>query len=65
MTPLNSTELAAEPQTPPGSVPAQAVASKPALPSLPESFRTIPVAHGASWLKKVLAFAGPGYLVAV
>jgi manganese transport protein len=35
------------------------------LPSLPEAFRTIPIAHGASWLKKVLAFAGPGYLVAV
>jgi manganese transport protein len=34
-------------------------------PSLPESHRTIPIAHGASWLRKVFAFAGPGYLVAV
>src|SRR5450432_2976420 len=36
-----------------------------ALPSLPESHRTIPFLAGASRLKKLLAFAGPGYLVAV
>jgi manganese transport protein len=35
------------------------------LPSLPEAHRSVPIAHGASWLRKVLAFAGPGYLVAV
>jgi manganese transport protein len=35
------------------------------LPSLPESHRTIPVHAGIGWFKKVLAFAGPGYLVAV
>jgi len=35
------------------------------LPSLPEAHRTIPFSSGASWLRKVLAFAGPGYLVAV
>jgi len=35
------------------------------LPSLPEVHRTIPVASGASWFRKILAFAGPGYLVAV
>src|SRR5258705_4787503 len=34
-------------------------------PSLPESHRTIPIAPGLSWFKKILAFAGPGYLVAV
>jgi manganese transport protein len=34
-------------------------------PSLPEVHRTIPIAAGASWLRKILAFAGPGYLVAV
>jgi manganese transport protein len=34
-------------------------------PSLPEAHRTIPIAAGASWLRKALAFAGPGYLVAV
>src|SRR5467141_190362 len=36
-----------------------------ALPSLPESHRTIPFSSGASCFRKVLAFAGPGYLVAV
>jgi manganese transport protein len=36
-----------------------------ATPSLPESHRTIPIAQGASWLRKIFAFAGPGYLVAV
>jgi len=35
------------------------------LPSLPEAHRTVPVAQGASWLRKILAFAGPWYLVAV
>jgi manganese transport protein len=35
------------------------------LPSLPESHRTIPIVPGIGWFKKVLAFAGPGYLVAV
>src|SRR5580698_7403398 len=37
----------------------------PTLPSLPEAHRTIPIAQSASWLRKILAFAGPGYLVAV
>ena len=35
------------------------------LPSLPEAHRTIPVAPHLSWFRKALAFAGPGYLVAV
>jgi manganese transport protein len=35
------------------------------LPSLPESHRTILIAPDASWFRKILAFAGPGYLVAV
>jgi manganese transport protein len=35
------------------------------LPSLPESHRSIPISHNASWFRKVLAFAGPGYLIAV
>src|SRR2546422_2803182 len=33
-------------------------------PSLAEVYRTIPVGEGA-WWRKALAFAGPGYLVAV
>jgi manganese transport protein len=35
------------------------------LPSLPESHRTIPFSSSASWFRKIMAFAGPGYLVAV
>jgi manganese transport protein len=34
-------------------------------PSLPESYRSVPIAHGASFFRKMIAFAGPGYLVAV
>ena len=34
-------------------------------PSLPESYRSIPIVHGASFFRKMIAFAGPGYLVAV
>jgi manganese transport protein len=34
-------------------------------PSLPESHRTIFISPNASWFRKLLAFAGPGYLVAV
>jgi len=53
-----------------GSGSSSALYSSPAttpvsLPSLPEAHRTIPFAAGASWFRKVLAFAGPGYLVAV
>ena len=35
------------------------------MPSLPESHRTIPFSSRATWFRKILAFAGPGYLVAV
>jgi manganese transport protein len=35
------------------------------LPSLPESHRTIKITPGSSWFRKILAFAGPGYLIAV
>src|SRR6266404_623147 len=34
-------------------------------PSLPESHRTIAIAPGAGFWRKMLAFSGPGYLVAV
>lgn len=34
-------------------------------PSLPEAHRSIPISSAASWFRKILAFAGPGYLVAV
>jgi manganese transport protein len=34
-------------------------------PSLAEVYKSVPVAPGATWWRKILAFAGPGYLVAV
>src|SRR6195256_1413845 len=45
--------------------PSSALRARILSPSLPESHRTIPFSSGASWIRKVLAFAGPGYLVAV
>src|SRR5436305_190616 len=38
---------------------------KRVTPSLVESYRSIPVAIHGPWWRKVLAFAGPGYMVAV
>ncbi len=58
----------APPQIPPeisSLVAAAPAAARPARPSLPEAYRTIQIAPGASWFRKILAFAGPGYLVAV
>ena len=55
--------LQRNPATAAGSVVLPARVSQ--RPSLPESHRSIPVRSGISWFKKVLAFAGPGYLVAV
>ena len=37
----------------------------PGSPSLPESYRSVPIRAGASFFRKMIAFAGPGYLVAV
>ena len=34
-------------------------------PSLPEAYQTVTIPQGASVLRKLLAFAGPGYMVAV
>ena len=39
--------------------------SERVAPSLPESHRTIMIAPGAGFWRKLLAFSGPGYLVAV
>src|SRR5260221_272325 len=33
--------------------------------SLPEVFRSVPIPQGASFWRKILAFAGPGFLVSV
>jgi len=37
----------------------------PNRPSLPEAHRSVPILAGASFWRKMFAFAGPGYLVAV
>ena len=39
--------------------------SKVVRPSLPEVFQTVLVPKNAHWLRRLLAFFGPGYLVAV
>ena len=44
---------------------ATATAEGPAPPSLAEVNATVPVPLGGHWLRRLLAFAGPGYLVSV
>jgi len=58
--------------TPGASNPEEASSSMPVglharavSPSLPESYRSVPILAGSSFLRKMIAFAGPGYLVAV
>src|SRR3979411_307463 len=64
---LDAPELETEPPLAAGTAPASVAKTARAstLPSLPEAHRTIPIARGATWVRKALAFAGPGYLVAV
>jgi manganese transport protein len=52
-------------EIPPGIKRARGWQRVAALPSLPESHRSIPISSAASWFRKILAFAGPGYLIAV
>src|SRR4030081_3859416 len=69
MNPTAPSEIQKEPATNPdipASYPAGTFRTHVAsLPSLPEAHRTVPFSSGASWFRKILAFAGPGYLVAV
>ena len=70
MTPRTPQQFETEPsfETPSAldhAVPAQAGRHLRPAPSLPEAHRSVPFSAGASWLRKVWAFAGPGYLVAV
>src|ERR1700719_3533319 len=72
MTPPAQTEIESGPSPSPSSSEAGASystgtfrARAHTLPSLPEAHRTVPFSSGASWFRKILAFAGPGYLVAV
>src|SRR4051812_26880484 len=58
-------QIKLEPSEPPRRRSGEAGWRQPRVaPSLAEVYRTIPVAHVA-WWRKMLAFAGPGYLVAV
>ena len=50
---------------PPAPAPAQAWRQEAATASLPEVFRSIAVPGNVSFWRKLLAFAGPGFLVAV
>ena len=36
-----------------------------AMPSLPEAYRTVGIPAGAGFFRRLMAFAGPGYLIAV
>src|SRR6266852_177357 len=69
MTPTVPSQLETESpvttESPSTAHPSSALRARILSPSLPESHRTIPFSSGASWIRKVLAFAGPGYLVAV
>jgi manganese transport protein len=65
MSDIFSKRFSTAPALPADEAPASAWRRALTLPSLPESHRSIPIAHNASWFRKVLAFAGPGYLVAV
>src|SRR3984957_19196954 len=64
---LNAPQLETEPSLNAEMDPANPARTVPVgtLPSLPEAHRTIPIGAGATWFRKALAFAGPGYLVAV
>ena len=65
MADIFSKRFSTSPAVPAGQGDASAWRRALTLPSLPEAHRTIPVSHSASWFRKVLAFAGPGYLIAV
>src|SRR5205809_4173503 len=63
--PQLETEPTVTGETPDGFGLSTVTSTRIASPSLPESHRTVPFSSGASWFRKILAFAGPGYLVAV
>ena len=68
MTPTVPSEVEKEVAVPEGRASYPGGTFRPSIanfPSLPEAHRTVPFSSSASWLRKVLAFAGPGYLVAV
>src|SRR3984885_4234960 len=64
---LNAPQLETEPPLNAETTPANPARNVPVgtLPSLPEAHRSIPIHSSASWFRKLFAFAGPGYLIAV
>jgi len=66
-TPIERTEIYSKSDSPTRVLSATLGGFSPAerVPTLPESYRTIPIVPGTSFVRKMLAFAGPGYLVAV
>jgi manganese transport protein len=54
-----------DPSPPDGLAFPAAVNDAPAQPSLSEIHRTVAVPGAASWFRRLLAFVGPGYMVAV
>jgi manganese transport protein len=62
---LLAKSLACPPESSGEAVAGSAWRRSQTLPSLPEAHRTIPVASNLSWFRKLLVFAGPGYLIAV
>jgi manganese transport protein len=66
-TPIERSEIYSESVAPTRAIAAALDGFSPAVrvPTLPESYRSIPVVAGTSFVRKMLAFAGPGYLVAV
>ena len=72
MSASRTTDPAPPPPPPPAPVPGPGAVPAPepgwrrsrVTPSLAEVYRTVPVS-GKTWFRKLLAFAGPGYLVAV
>src|ERR1700756_1093661 len=58
--------IEAEPTATATALQSRAATTRVALsPSLPDARRTVPIVSELGWFRKVLAFAGPGYLVAV
>lgn len=62
---LLAKSLASRPADTQEAAPGSAWRRAVTLPSLPEAHRSIPVEPNLSWLRKLLVFAGPGYLIAV
>ena len=58
-------DIAAQDIAQQGSAAGSGWRTDPSAPSLPEVHRSIAVPVGVGWLRKLFAFVGPGYLVAV